>query len=371
MDLKSQDALYIVALNMIPGVGSAGVKKIAANTQSEKYFFENLDEFVEKKVISEEIKNRIINGKVLDMAKNQIDTCLSHKINATYYKENNYPRKLAQCSDSPAMFFSLGNINFDLSRTVGIVGTRNADADCKNNIFSLVKDLKENDINAIIISGLAAGADSFAHQAALKFQIPTAAVLGHGLHMIYPSTNRKLASDIIHNQGMLMTEYYYGEPVSKFNFPSRNRIIAGLCDALIVAQSKIKGGALITVEDAIDYKRDVFAFPGRASDSLYAGCNNLISTGKASLITSAEDLQRLMGWTKTQRKTPEQTSLALEGLTPKEVKIIDILRSRGQTHIDILSALTEIPQPELASILLTMEFKDLINSYPGKKFEAR
>ncbi len=371
MKLDSQNALYKVAINMIPGVGCSGIRKILAENSSEEYFFENIDEFVEKKIISANVKNVITNQKVLDMAKNQIELCLTKNIQATYFTDDNYPQKLAQCGDAPTMFFHLGNLNFDTNRTIGIVGTRSADSDAKNNIFSLVEELKKDNINFIIISGLADGADTFAHQAALKSDVPTAAVLGHGLNMIYPAGNRKLASDIVHSGGMLLTEYYYGEPVSKTNFPRRNRIVAGLCNCLIVAQSKIKGGALITVDDSINYKREVFAFPGRVSDKLYAGCNYLISSGKAGLITSALDLERLMGWQPGKKGTAFQTAMPLEPLTAEEKKIIGVLRQNGQVFIDTLSVLTEIPVPKLSSLLLTMEFKDLITSYPGKKFEAK
>ena len=371
MDITQINSLYKVAINMIPGVGCAGVRRILSENQDEEYFFENLGEFVEKKIISSDTKDIIVNRKVLDMAKNQIDICLSKKIFVTYFKDNDYPRKLLQCSDSPTMFFHLGNLNFDNRRTIGIVGTRSADSDAKNNVFNLVEDLKKDNINCVIISGLAAGVDTFAHQAALKSGVSTAAVLGHGLNMIYPAENRKLAADIVRSGGMLLTEYYFGEPVSKNNFPRRNRIVAGLCDALIVAQSKIKGGALITADDSISYKRDVFAFSGRVSDKLYAGCNRLISQGKAGLITSAADLERQMKWFPEKKGSGFQTSMMLEPLSADEVKVLDVLRQNGQVYIDTLSALTGIALPQLSSLLLTMEFKDLINSYPGKKFEAK
>ena len=371
MELTNELSVYKFALHLIPGVGCAGVRKILATNPDEKYFFENLNEFVEKKIITTEIRDAIKDRKVIDMAKSQVDICLTKKIKVMYFKDSNYPRKLAQCSDSPTMYFCFGNINLDNRRTIGIVGTRSADSDCKNNIFNLVQQLKDDNINFVVISGLAAGADTFSHQAAIKNDVPTVAVLGHGLNMIYPASNRKLASDIVKSGGMLLTEYYYGEPVSRNNFPRRNRIVAGLCDALIVAQSKIQGGALITVDYSIGYKRDVFAFPGRVSDKLYMGCNNLISLQKAGLITSAEDLERLMGWKKEKQHSATQTSLSLEPLSEEEVKIVDVLRQNGQVYIDTLSVLTGLPVPKLSSLLLTMEFKDLVTSYPGKKFEAK
>jgi DNA processing protein len=371
MDINAEDSLYKFALNMIPGVGCAGVRKILSENCDERYFFENLDEFVEKKVISSDIRDVVRRQNVLEMAKNQLEICRTKNIFATYFKDADYPRKLAQCNDAPTMFFHLGKLNFDTCRTIGIVGTRSADSDAKNNVFNLVEDLKNDNINFVIVSGLAAGADTFAHQAALRSGVPTAGVLGHGLNMIYPVGNRKLAADMVRANGMLITEYYYGEPVSKTNFPRRNRIVAGLCDCLIVAQSKITGGALITVENSISYRREVFAFPGRVSDKLYAGCNYLISSDKAALITSAADLERLMGWQSVKKGSAAQIVMNLAPLSPDEVKIIDTLRQNGKLYIDTLASMTGIPISKLSSLLLTMEFKDLINSYPGKNFEAK
>lgn len=372
MDINSEDAIYKIALTMIPGVGGSGIRRILSSCGSEREFFQNLDEHVASGAIAPALAQNAKKSNVIEQAKSQIEICHKHNINVLYFSDNNYPRKLAACNDSPAILFTLGKpYNFDAMRTVGIVGTRLADSDAQNNIFSIVESLKNDNINAIIISGLAAGADTFAHQAALKFGLPTAAVLGHGLNMVYPAANRKLAGDIVHGDGVLITEYYYGRPVSKTNFACRNRIIAGLCDALIVAQSKISGGALITAENSIDYKKSVFAFPGRASDKLYAGCNLLISRNKATLISNADDLEHSMGWDKNPNSsTAVQTSLNLEPLSADEAKIIDILRTNGQTVIDTISALSGISVSQLSSILLMMEFKDLVKSFPGKRFEA-
>lgn len=371
MDINDKDIVYKVAINMIPGVGPVGVRKLVADCGSERMLFENTEALANDGKVPRRIADAILNNNIAVQAQKQIEICQRHNIRILYSLDLDYPRRLAQFEDSPSLLYCLGQNNFDTSRTLGIVGTRSCDADGKNNIFSLVEQLKSDNVNVIIISGLALGADTYAHQAALLSGLPTVAVLGHGLNTVYPAENRKLAGDIIHSGGALLTEFYYGQQVNKNNFARRNRIIAGLCDALIVAQSKIKGGALITAEDARKYRREVFAFPGRTTDKLYAGCNYLIANNMATLVSDAENLEKMMGWDKQKKSSPIQTELDLTPLSPEEVIVIDILRSHGTTDIDTLSALAKIPMEQLLSQLLDMEFKDLVTSLPGKKYEAR
>jgi len=369
MDYNSEDLVYNVAINMIPGLGSVGVRNMVSLCGSARELFENLRDLVAEGTVQQRIADAIESAKVLELARQQVEVCEKHNIDIHFYQDRTFPRKLAAVEGAPSMIYTLGRINFDATRTVGIVGTRSSDADGKANIFALVEQLREHNINAVIISGLAMGADTYAHQAALKYGMPTAGVLGHGLNMVYPAENRKLAGDIVHSNGALVTEYYYGQPVSKTNFPRRNRIIAGLCDALVVAQSKSSGGALITANVARDMRREIFAFPGRVSDKLYAGCNQLISDNMATLITSAADLERHMGW--QSRNTPVQAAMNLEPLSETEAKILDILHAEGATNIDSLSIRSGIPTARLSSTLLSMEFKDLVSELPGKRYEAR
>lgn len=369
MDFNSEDTIYNIAITMLPGLGSVGVRSLVSTCGSARAVFENISELTRQGTVSPKIAESIRQTKALDMAKEQLEICARHNINIYFYKDLTYPRKLAAGEGAPVLFYSLGKINYDATHTVGIVGTRSCDSDGKANIFALVEQLKENNINVVIISGLAAGADTYAHQAALKYDVPTVGVLGHGLNMVYPAENRKLAGDIVHSGGALVTEYYYGQAVNKTNFPRRNRIIAGLCDALVVAQSKSSGGALITANVARELRKELFAFPGRISDKLYAGCNQLIADNKATLITSGTDLTKHMGW--SSRLRPLQTELNLEPLGETEVRILDALHANGIVNIDTLSMTTGIPMYLLSSTLFDMELKDLVTGLPGKRYEAR
>ncbi|MBR4440471.1 MAG: DNA-processing protein DprA [Bacteroidales bacterium] len=367
----TQDALYYVAVTMIPGVGSSTARKLVKWAGSPMEVFQKKELLPQANILPAKILESLDFNSVIDNAERQIDIVLREGIDIVCSNNNAYPRKLAQCDDAPLLYYSKGSgVNFDTCRTVGIVGTRLTDGEGCNNIFNLVEGLQKDGIRVVIVSGLASGADTYAHQAAIKYGVPTAAVLGHGFDMIYPAENRSLARQIVDGAGVLITEYYYGHPVSKNNFPRRNRIVAGLCDALIIVQSRIQGGALITAGYSAMYNRDLFAFPGRATDNNYAGCNKLIHDGRATLITGHHDLENSMGWKSPSKSVPFQTELPLCCLDAQEVKIVDALRENGELSIDSLSVATQIPMAELSPILLSLEFNDVVKSLPGKRYKA-
>lgn len=372
MNLNEPDAVYKIALTMIPGLGGAGIRKILAQMKTERNIFENPEETKKilegfSKKVAESFKPQNYTAKAAE----QLEILNKYKIKAVYYTDNDFPQKLSTCDDSPIMLYMRGNVNLQTSHTVGIVGTRSADGECRDNIFKLIEDLKTDNINVIIVSGLAAGADTFAHQAALKYKIPTAAVLGHGFNTIYPAANRTLAAQIANGGGVLITEFYYGHSVSKTNFPRRNRIVAGICDALVVAQSREKGGALITAAQSLEYHRNVFAFPGRANDKNYAGCNQLIRDQKAGLITSAQDLTMLMGWSVSKKTTSQQSEIPLFSLSEQESKIVNFISQNTPAFIDSIASATNISMAELSSMLLSLEFSGIIKPLPGKYYEIR
>ena len=368
----NQEALYQVAVTMIPGVGGSTARKLITWAGGAEQVFQKVDLLPETGLLSLKSLEALKTLNVVDAAKRQMDIIDREGIGITSYTDRDYPRKLAQCDDAPLLYYTKGAVvNFDTNHTIGIVGTRLTDPEGRDNIFSLVEGLNDG-IRVIIVSGLASGADTFAHQAALECGVPTAAVLGHGFDMIYPAENRPIANKIVDGAGIMLTEYFYGHPVSKTNFPRRNRIVAGLCDALVVVQSRNKGGALITAEYARQYRRTVFAFPGRANDRNYQGCNLLIRDNRASLITRHTDVESLMGWLPLKQSAPVQIELPLdEPLEPQEVKIVDVLRKHGELSIDTLALETQIPMWELSPTLLNLEFKDLVKSLPGKRYTVR
>jgi len=216
---------------------------------------------------------------------------------------------------------------------------------------------------------VAYGIDISAHKAALEYELPTIGIVGHGLDRIYPAAHRSIAVKML-EKGMLLTEYLSHTNPDRQNFVQRNRIIAGLCDATVVVESAVRGGALITAEMANDYNRDVFAFPGRVDDEWSGGCNALIKNNKASLIESAEDILRFMNWEKQDASFPSniQTTLFLD-LTDEEQQIVSTLRLNSEgLQLNELSLKLEKPISKISSLLLEMEFKGVVKCLPGNVY---
>ena len=220
--------------------------------------------------------------------------------------------------------------------------------------------------NILIVSGLALGIDTIAHTKALIMGMPTVGVLGHGMDRIYPDKNKQLAANMLETGGLL-TEFPSGTIPDRTNFPMRNRIVAGISDVTVVVESGFSGGALITAYLASGYNREVAAFPGRVNDNRSTGCNELIRTNIAAMITKAEDLIMLMNWDSSKKQKPVQKQLFLN-LTTDEQKIIDILQTKDTTHSDELFHQTQLQSSQLAATLLQLEMMGLVKTLPGKLY---
>ena len=262
--------------------------------------------------------------------------------------------------------FKDGNINFNNHKIISIVGTRNMSSYGRDFITKLIDDLTE--YNPIIVSGFAYGVDICAHKRAVKNNLQTVAVLAHGFETIYPKVHKKYIHQINENGGFL-TEFWSEEQPLRENFLKRNRIVAGISKATIIVESAAKGGSLVTADIANSYNRDVFALPGRATDIYSKGCNNLIKNNKAELLTSANDVVRLLNWDiKEKPKKVIQKQLFLE-LNSNEQKVYDYLLKEGKQLLDVIALDCGIPLFQLSSILLQMEMKGILKPLPGKLFE--
>ncbi|HRP44595.1 MAG TPA: DNA-processing protein DprA [Ginsengibacter sp.] len=299
-------------------------------------------------------------------AEKEIAFIQSSGIRPLFFTDKDYPSRLLHCYDSPVLIYYKGNANLNHERVVGVVGTRSPTDYGRHECEQLIDGLSSE--NIIIVSGLAFGVDTIAHRAALKNNLSTVGVLAHGLDKIYPAENRELSKKMIETGGLL-TEFRSGTIPDRMNFPSRNRIVAGMCDCIVVIESGKKGGSLITAGLANDYNRDVFAFPGRTSDLRSEGCNLLIKNNKAALITGAEDLLRNMGWQKEKKKKTGRQRLLFPELQPDEQAIVTLLQNEGPQHIDDLHLKTRLNGSTIAQALLMLEMQGLINSLPGKIYE--
>lgn len=299
-------------------------------------------------------------------AQKELDFIEKHGIHLYYYKDDNYPYRLAQCADAPLVLYAKGNVDVNPKRVVSVVGTRMPSERGKDWCRQLVLDLAAQVPDLTIVSGLAYGIDVVAHKAAMESGISTIIVPAHGLDRIYPAVHRNVAVQAL-NKGGILTEYTTGTEPERHNFVARNRIVAGMADAVVIVESKAKGGSLITAQMAQDYNRDVFALPGRFNDANSEGCNTLIKMQRAQLITSAEDLIQAMQW-QIENKQPAQTVMVelLHDLTNLQRQLWEKLsESEDGWHVNQLVMELQLPYNEVAAELMMMELKGIVKGLPG------
>lgn len=289
--------VYKIAVSMVKGYRCADIKLFVEAAGGVVELFENTEEVEESfGAAANDFFKALTAPELLESAHQQYDIVKKFHTHLSFFTDSDYPSKLRDCSDSPVLLYCSRKFDFDSYFVISIIGTRKADNLAERYVDSFLSELSKSGRKILILSGLADGVDSIAHKAALKYGFDTVAVLGHGFDKIYPYSNRGLASQIRKSHGALITEFYSGYPLSPENFPQRNRIVAGLCDALLVVQTPLHGGSMNTVALANSYGREVFAFPGRPDDELFAGCNRLIRNNNAAILNSAEDFAYYMGW---------------------------------------------------------------------------
>ncbi|WP_374163364.1 DNA-processing protein DprA [Arcticibacter sp. MXS-1] len=361
-------SLYEIALTLVPGVGAVTARTLLENVgDAESIFKSSFAELTAIPGVGPKTAESIRSKDCLAQAEKELAFVEKFKIKTLFYTSEEYPWRLRNCYDAPILLYYKGNAELNGSRVISVVGTRSATAYGRELTEKLIDDLASYDV--LVISGLAYGIDGIAHKACLKHQIPTVGVVGHGLDRIYPAQHRSLAEKMLACGGIL-TEFPSGTKPDRENFPKRNRIVAGLADATIIVEAAKNGGALITAELANSYDRDVFAFPGRVNDQFSSGCNHLVKTNRANLITEAKDIAYLMGWeTKDAGKLKPQLELSLN-LAPEEEKIVAVLKNQDALSIDEIFSLTQISPGKLAMHLLSLEMAGVLTALPGKRYKT-
>ncbi|MDR2854021.1 MAG: DNA-processing protein DprA [Prevotellaceae bacterium] len=372
--MLDENIKYKIGITLIKGIGNGLAKNLIAYVGSaEAVFREKRETLAKIPGIGEVLSREIVNQDVLRRAEKEIEFIEKYAISTHYYLDKNYPYRLKECPDAPILLFTKGNIDLNNGKFVGIVGTRNATEMGKTNCKNLVEDLGKSMENAVIVSGLAYGIDICSHKTAVENNIATIGVLGHGLDRIYPAAHQATAHKMVEN-GALLTEYLSETIPNQPNFVQRNRIVAGLCDVLVVVETKQKGGSLITACCANDYNRDVFAFPYRVTDEQGAGCNDLIKRNEAALIENAADLLNFMDWEKqtdTQKTVAEQTTLFLD-LSEDEQALLHALRQAPDgLQINELAIKVAKSVSRTSALLLTLEFAGFVNSLPGNLYKIQ
>lgn len=363
----ADELLYQIALTLVPNIGDVHAKELINRFDSASNIFKAKRKDIESiEGIGTIRANSILEFSDFKRAESEINFIAKYKIKPLFLTDTDYPQRLLNCYDPPSLLYYKGSADLNCSKILAIVGTRKNNEYGKSICEKLITDLADESI--LIVSGLAFGIDTIAHKAAIKNNLKTVGVVAHGLDRIYPSENKSLAREMIECGGLL-SDFKSDTNPDKQNFPRRNRIVAGMSDAILVIESGLKGGSLITAELANSYNRDVFAFPGRVNDSRSEGCNYLIKNNKAALVTNAKDILQNLGWCEPKKVEKKQRELFVE-LSSEERIIMDILQLDEQIHIDQLYHKCNMSSSMVASILLTLEMQGLITSLPGKIYKA-
>ena len=364
--MPEDELTALLTLNRIEGLGCTGAKYLYEQLGSAQEIFRNREHLIEIiPGIDAQILDALCGSRYDSFIREELEFIEKHGIRCVTPADSDYPARLLDCKDAPLVLFSLGNVNYNANRTVGVVGTRKATDYGRRMCHTFIKELHELCPDITVVSGLAYGIDIESHKAALETGFPTLGILAHGLDMIYPSAHRSIAKQML-SDGGLVTEFMSRTAPLGPNFVRRNRIIAGLSDAVVVVESAAKSGSLITAEIAESYNRECFAFPGSVGDPYSVGCNELIRDNRAGLITSALDFVNAMNWNDHVLKdAPVQRELFPQ-LTDEEEKVYQRIRLKAQgVHISTLMTELNIPFPRLSSVLFSLEMKALIKQAPG------
>lgn len=366
--MLEEELIAILALQKAKGIGDVIAKKLISHCGSAQNVFSERKSAIEKingigSITIAGLKNK----ECLLKAEKEVAHVLAQKVSYTYFKDESYPEKLKHCIDGPIIMFKDGNINIQKQPLISIVGSRKMTLYGRDFINQLIETIAP--YNPVIVSGFAYGVDITAQKAAMDHNLQTIGVLAHGLDQIYPKSHKKYIHKVNENGGFY-TDFWHDEEPLRENFLKRNRIVAGMSDATIIIESAEKGGSLVTADIANSYSRDVFAVPGKITDILSKGCNDLIKRNKAGILTCPEDLIEALNWDlKSDKKPIIQQQLFVE-LSGEEQIIYDYLLAHGKQYVDTIAMQCNIPVYKLATLLFNLEMKGILRPLPGKLFET-
>lgn len=361
------DLIYQLALTLIPNIGPVQAKILLQHFNAPDIFKAKRWELEQIEGIGTVRAEAIKTFNNFKQAEVEIGFIQKFKIRPLFISDDQYPKRLLNCYDPPILLYFKGNADLNHGKVVAIIGTRNNTEYGKQVTEKLVEELKEQ--NIMVVSGLAFGVDAIAHRSALKNNCATIGVLAHGLDQVYPAQHMGLAKDMIKTGGGLLTEFRSKTKPDRHNFPTRNRVVAGMSDAVIVIETGVKGGSMITAELANNYNKDVFAVPGKVTDTKSAGCNSLIRNNKAVLLTDARELVQLMGWEVPKNGLPKKQKELFIELSPDEKLILSILAEKSCVHIDEINIKSGLSSSSVAAAILNLELQNVVLSLPGKLYQ--
>ena len=363
--MDSDTLFYTLALQAVQGIGCKGARKLIEYFGSPKNVLEADEELLrEVHGIGPKLCKNLKSKEVLKKAEKEIQTIQKYRLTVVSDFDSEYPVHLRNCEDAPLLLFFKGQMNLGERHVISIVGTRKMTSYGAAFMKRLFSEMVQYD--PIVISGLAYGVDILAHRLALQHDLKTIGVLAHGLDRIYPRAHYKTALRMV-EEGALLTEFWTGTAPEKENFVIRNRIIAGMSQSTLVIESSEKGGSLITADLASSYNREVFAVPGRSSDPFSVGCNRLIKTHRASMLTDAKDLAYMLNWNPV--RNSDHSVIERQSLNKVEKKLYEAIQKQGKIQTDQLSQSCALPVKDTLSILLRLELYGIIRELPGKFYE--
>lgn len=364
--MADTDLAWLMALKSVPGIGDQLARTLVESCGGAQEVF-RLPKGKLQRVqgIGPRTAESISAGPDLDKAFRQLDAAKANNTRIVSFLSPAYPKRLTNIPDAPAILYIKGNANLGAQRMLGIVGTRRATAYGKRVTESILEQLVP--FGCTVISGLAYGIDICSHRQALALGLPTIAVMGSGTDIIYPAAHQSVANQML-DLGGLVSELPIGTAPESHYFPARNRIIAGLCDAILVVEAARTGGALITARLADSYHRDVFAVPGNVDNPYSEGCNHLIRSHLATVVNNGLELAESMNWQAGMNHTEPVAAKQPELTNPAQQKVMDVLSAGQPVHIEQLRFLTGLSSGSLAEALLGLECLQLLESMPGKMF---
>lgn len=368
--MTNSPLIYNIGITLLPGVGSITAKNLIAYCGSAEAVFSEKRSKLEKipgigTLVADTITNSGVQKDALERAEQEIKFIEKENINPLFFTDEQFPKRLKECTDSPVMLYTKGVMNLNAERMVSLVGSRRSTSYGKKICEQVVDTLSA--YNVLILSGLAYGIDICAHRACIKNNVPTVGVLAHGLDNLYPAEHYNTSEKMLENGG-LVSEFMSSTKMNPEYFPRRNRIVAGMADATIVIEATVKSGALITAELANSYDRDVFAVPGRLDDPSSEGCNLLIRANKAMLMQGAGDVIKAMNWDVETKRSAHRQQELFAHLSGDEETLVNILKQKEKAHVDDISHASGLAMSRTAALLLNLEFSGVVKSLPGKVY---
>ncbi len=362
--LPREEYIALLSLKYTPNLGDQTIRYLLSHFGSAQgVIAASKKDLLALRYIADSTIDMIQNHRDTVRAKNVWQECRDREVGLLSINEPDYPLRLKQIDDAPVVLFYKGSPTWNPERALAIVGTRKITPHGRIQLGKIMEGLAGHDIQ--IISGLAIGTDGLAHKIAVESGMETIGVLANGLAHIYPDSHRDLAQKMTQHGG-LVSELDPSTRAETYYFPMRNRIIAGMSDAVLVVESGHKGGSMITAKLAFSFNRDVFAIPGRPADYYSQGCLYLIQSNQAYLCTSGQDIITAMSWD-TPIKIDSQTSLYPD-LTEEEKFILSQFETESELHFQSLFGKSKMASSQLLSTLLSLELKGLVKSGPGQMY---